>query len=352
MAEVLPSSSANEPNEAAIKEEDDSPSGSKKIKLTTDHPTPVEGCKTENLEYRLGGILCCAVCLDLPKTAIYQCTNGHLMCAGCFSHLLADARLRDETATCPNCRIEISKISATRNLAVEKAVSELPSECQFCGKDYPRNLISRHEQSLCNERITICRYSRIGCPWRGPFHEHAEHEKVCQFPCTTGAQILEVLDVIDKKNQEEKCLYDSIFDLLSYEHIVLNDLQLKPYRTDEFIHKLYYESLRFSAFNYQWVVKTRINDFQRDPALSCQREMSYQLSLKSKISVPMNIHYMVLKGPSSDIKLKARIYKFEFTELENEAPYVKLPLLNTAECNRLLAARTISFRLIMFLLPR
>lgn len=27
---------------------------------------------TEKLEYRLGGILCCAVCLDLPKSAIYQ----------------------------------------------------------------------------------------------------------------------------------------------------------------------------------------------------------------------------------------------------------------------------------------
>lgn len=26
----------------------------------------------EKLEYRLGGILCCAVCLDLPKSAIYQ----------------------------------------------------------------------------------------------------------------------------------------------------------------------------------------------------------------------------------------------------------------------------------------
>jgi len=42
------------------------------------------------------------------------------MCAGCFTHLLADARLRDEVATCPNCRIEINKNTSTRNLAVEK----------------------------------------------------------------------------------------------------------------------------------------------------------------------------------------------------------------------------------------
>ena len=31
-----------------------------------------QGIVHEKLEYRLGGILCCAVCLDLPKTAMYQ----------------------------------------------------------------------------------------------------------------------------------------------------------------------------------------------------------------------------------------------------------------------------------------
>lgn len=85
---------------------------------------------------------------------VLQCTNGHLMCAGCFTHILADARLRDETATCPSCRTEISKASATRNLAVENAVSELPSECQFCNKQYPRNSLERHE-SECEERFVF-----------------------------------------------------------------------------------------------------------------------------------------------------------------------------------------------------
>lgn len=81
-----------------------------------------------------------------------QCSNGHLMCAGCFTHVLADARLRDETATCPSCRVEISKTSATRNLAVENAVSELPAECQFCNKQFPRNSLERHEDVECEER--------------------------------------------------------------------------------------------------------------------------------------------------------------------------------------------------------
>lgn len=73
------------------------------------------------------------------------------MCDECFTHLLADARLRDETSTCPSCRIEIRKTTVIRNLAVEKAISELPSECHFCNKQFPRNTLEKHREE-CEER--------------------------------------------------------------------------------------------------------------------------------------------------------------------------------------------------------
>lgn len=81
-----------------------------------------------------------------------QCSNGHLMCASCMAHLLADGRLKDETATCPICRCEINRNVCIRNLAVEKAISELPSECQFCQEMFPRNSLDHHELNLCPER--------------------------------------------------------------------------------------------------------------------------------------------------------------------------------------------------------
>lgn len=52
---------------------------------------------------------------------------------------------------------------------------------------------------------------------------------------------------------------------------------MKPYRTDEFVHKLFYETNRFSAFNQQWAVKARINNFQPDPSHSSERDMTYQV---------------------------------------------------------------------------
>jgi len=75
-------------------------------------------------------------------------------------------------------------------------------------------------------RITNCKYSRIGCPWRGPFHEATEHEKVCVHPHRSGAEVMEALQVIDLKCEEEKRLYNCIFDLLSYEKITFNGMML------------------------------------------------------------------------------------------------------------------------------
>ncbi|XP_076335357.1 zinc finger TRAF-type-containing protein 1 homolog isoform X1 [Tachypleus tridentatus] len=304
--------------------------------------------KENRLEQRLGGILCCAVCLDLPRSAIYQCTNGHLMCAGCFTHLLADARLRDETASCPNCRTVISKELCSRNLAVEKAVSELPAECQFCSRELPRSQLEHHEAELCEERLTLCCYSRIGCKWRGPFHELQNHEELCLHPHKTGKEVIEALAIIDEKNFQEKELYSCVFELLSYEKIAFNDLQFKPYRTDEFIHKLYYETSRFTAFGHQWVVKALVNDSQRDPTQSCERSLTYTVVLKSKVPNPLKIHYTILKGPFGDMKINPRLYQYEFSDASAESPYRTISLADSSECNKLLAAKAINFRLIMF----
>ncbi|XP_067645519.1 zinc finger TRAF-type-containing protein 1 homolog [Eurosta solidaginis] len=326
-------------------------------KQMLDHPSTSAGSANsasqhEKLEYRLGGILCCAVCLDLPKTAMYQCQMGHLMCAACFTHLLADGRLRDQIATCPNCRVEISKSTASRNLAVEKAASELPSECQYCNKEFPYKSLDRHEQYECQERPTKCKYSRIGCQWRGPNHETTEHERNCLHPTKSGYEVMAALEAHDAKIKDEKKMFNTLIDLLSYEKIIFNDLQMKPYRTDEYVHKLFYETARFTAFNQQWVVKARINNSQRDPHQSNERTITYQLILKTKTSTPLSIHFFALKGPFSDMKVSTQIYKHEFTDQSSESEYYVLPLPDSSECNRLLSNKGINFRLLMFLLNK
>ena len=124
-----------------------------------------------------------------------KCNNGHLMCAGCFSHLLADARLKDEQSTCPNCRCEISKSSCSRNLAVEKTLSELPAACSFCNVMFPRNCLEQHQRGECMERPAKCSYERIGCTWEGPYHELNDHNEACAHPNRPCRDIMGFLKV-------------------------------------------------------------------------------------------------------------------------------------------------------------
>ncbi|XP_068094274.1 zinc finger TRAF-type-containing protein 1 isoform X1 [Hyperolius riggenbachi] len=270
------------------------------------------------------------------------------MCAGCFIHLLADARLKEEQSTCPNCRCEISKSLCCRNLAVEKAVSELPTECGFCLKAFPRSLLDRHKKEECQDRVTQCKYKRIGCPWQGPFHELPAHESECSHPSKTGNELMEILDEMDQSHKKEMQLYNSIFGLLSFEKIGYTEVQFRPYRTDDFITRLYYETPRFTVLNQTWVLKARVNDSERNPNLSCKRTLSFQLILKSKVNSPMECSFLLLKGPYDDVKIHPVIYHFVFTNENNETEYVPLPIIDSVECNKLLAAKNINLRLFIF----
>lgn len=187
----------------------------------------------DKLELRLRHIMRCTVCLSLPKMTMYQCEMGHLMCVACFTNLHAEqSTLRNEGATCPQCRTKISQGTATRNVAVEKAIMELPSECQYCKKELPTKLIERHEQHECEERPITCKYLRIGCQWKGPSRKAIEHQKNCLQPGKSGADVMKELEATDgtqMKLEDTTLFVSTLIELFSSEKVVLKDLQIRLY---------------------------------------------------------------------------------------------------------------------------
>ena len=132
------------------------------------------------------------------------------------------------------------------------------------------------------------------------------------------------------------------------------DLVLKPFRTDDFVSKLYFETSRFTALQYQWQVRVRINDNVPNPHTTIIRSLSYQLILKSKISQTIDLKFFILKGPHGDpliLQIQPIIYRFEFNQNNTETEYLKLPI-NSQECNRILSSSSISFRLFMVQLDK
>ncbi|XP_041276166.1 cysteine and histidine-rich protein 1-like, partial [Onychostruthus taczanowskii] len=138
------------------------------------------------------------------------------------------------------------------------------------------------------------------------------------------------------------------FSLLGFEKIGYTEVQFRPYRTDDFITRLYYETPRLTVLNQTWVLKARVNDSERNPNLSCKRTLSFQLILKSKVNSPMECSFLLLEGPYDDVKINPVIYHFVFSNESNETDYMALPIVDSVECNKLLAAKNINLRLFIF----
>lgn len=77
-------------------------------------------------------------------------------------------------------------------------------------------------ESCYISRHTCCKYSRIGCPWQGPFHELASHEQSCIHPNKSGDDIMNALSLVDKQKEEELRVYSNLYCLLSYEKVTFN----------------------------------------------------------------------------------------------------------------------------------
>jgi hypothetical protein len=130
----------------------------------------------------------------------------------------------------------------------------------------------------------------------------------------------------------------------------LKDLQFKQYKTDDITPKLYFETNRFNAFFYQWVLKARINDNEKNPNLSLNRYISYQLILKSKLSSSQpsfDMKFCVLKGPFGEVNISPAVHSFEFSPNKTETDYIRFNI-TSSDCNKLLGSKTINFRFFMF----
>jgi hypothetical protein len=98
------------------------------------------------------------------------------------------------------------------------------------------------------------------------------------------------------------------------------------------------------------VLKARVNDNQKNPNLSLNRHISFQLILKSRMSSSqssLELKFCILKGPFGEVFTSPRVHTFEFTQNKLETDYIKLDI-NPEDCNKLLSSKIINFRCFMF----
>ncbi|KAJ9681089.1 hypothetical protein PVL29_020136 [Vitis rotundifolia] len=96
-------------------------------------------------------LLKCSVCFEYMNRPIYQCHNGHTLCASCKVRVLNK---------CPTCRQQLGDI---RCLALEKMAESLQLHCKYeefgCPEIIPYYTKLMHEDS--------CNFRPYSCPWPG-----------------------------------------------------------------------------------------------------------------------------------------------------------------------------------------
>ncbi len=125
-----------------------------------------------------------------------------------------------------------------------------------------------------------------------------------------------------------------------------SDIQLSPCRSDDFIPKLYYESNRFSAFDQTWTVKASVQGNEK----SLDRRLAYQLISRNKCN--LEVKYFLIKGPFGELDIIPELQRFEFMDDKKETGRHPVLLKQASDCNRLLSTKTISLRIIMFLIGK
>eukprot|EP00667_Euglena_gracilis_P016627 EG_transcript_17419 len=122
------------------------------------------GWKKRRLSLDLDAVQC-PVCWDDITAPVFQCANGHLICAACHAAL----------ANCPSCR---QRLTGCRNFAVERMLSAAAVPCAFqehgCPEELPYGEKAAHE-ATCQHRLFPCPMPGIACGWTGKQHELAEH---------------------------------------------------------------------------------------------------------------------------------------------------------------------------------
>jgi hypothetical protein len=98
---------------------------------------------------RTAPVVTCQVCLHSPLGAIFQCQNGHFVCAACADKLAAK-----KVRACPSCRVLLPvKAKRVRSYLAEEVIRSACMTCSSCKVEMSREEHDGH-QCLAERRIS------------------------------------------------------------------------------------------------------------------------------------------------------------------------------------------------------
>jgi len=120
---------------------------------------PKEGSNQEKTHR----ILECPVCIELPKTPVYQCSNGHLICNSCHP----------KVKNCPMCRVYLNQHKPLRNLTAEQFLEDLSNN---------NSVVEQKPKARRSSLRLPCKNALNGCDVTCNTNgEVIQHQKSCKY---------------------------------------------------------------------------------------------------------------------------------------------------------------------------
>lgn len=218
----------------------------------------------------------CIVCKTLPFTALFQCQNGHQICAGCYQMRVLDKMLGEQLGTCPQCGVRIYRHEPYRNTNGEMTLALANVCCEVCQKVTQRCFLRRHKTADCLKRLVGCKCKRLGCPWKGHYGtEQRQHHGKCEFRNMKGFELIDSLRKMLDQREAKRCLLGKVMKLLQLPLITVRLLQQLP-QFDGFPSNVWAMGANFHAFGQSWSVRYK---WQTPEELGSNEDEEHQVEL-------------------------------------------------------------------------
>ena len=225
-------------------------------------------------------------------------------------------------------------------------MSELLGNCTFCNERLPRYQLTHHERNDCQLRPCSCRFAAIGCPWRGPSREVSAHHDACSHRNISGNDVMRYLEKQESRDGKS-FVWADIFNILSHGETVFLDLKMVPNYTPENDNRLYYETVRFNAFDKRWNFIAKISNDDSSVGDGVKRTLSYQIVARDRLRQPITMHSLILiNNRYVEGQVRSKVSTFTFTRDSKAASYSELQTSQN-QLNALLSLAFISFRLVL-----
>jgi hypothetical protein len=287
---------------------------------------PVVGVIPANLGFKEED-LNCSICYELPHNEIYQCQNGHLMCATCYKKLVDSHQPR-----CATCRIHLNRERPTRNRFAELILSQLLVPCSNsqCTQQVRYSELNNHIRNECGMRKVVCKHYLINCDWSGRANQAFQHESNCEYrvnESTLSRVKARHEQVINEQKKQQHTTNTQVYVTKMLQKRV-RDITLRDIVIERCNLTNYMVTKVFKAVGIAWEVYLDIPKSKSNGEL--QGEVRMHLKIVSKLKRRTTIELFVLGGPTLDIgdfapALRRVIFKPHVKESE---PF---PLALTAE---------------------